>query len=130
MRIRFFTVLFMATKPLCGLMACNRASRPEGPAIDDAYLREVMVSLPSDSQMRRELERGAHGNGVSYPWMAHMQQLGVRRAMISTEFIWLLRPFFVRVPALCISALTIPIALRLQTPDSWGGSQAAASKMN
>src|SRR4051812_47777768 len=37
--------------------------------------------MPSCSLLRRQLERGETGDGVEQPYMEHMRQLGVRRAV-------------------------------------------------
>jgi hypothetical protein len=47
--------------------------------------------------MRRQLDRGAHGGGVHYPWMDAMRSDGVRLAVAETDFVWFGRPTRVKV---------------------------------
>src|SRR6516162_1076714 len=64
-----------------------------GQNAQDSYLsqtqiRQVILSLPPDSEMRRYLERGDRGDGVHYAWMDQMKDLGVKRAKIFLDFKW------------------------------------------
>jgi hypothetical protein len=52
------------------------------------HIRKVIESLPPDSRLRLDLEEGARGNGVHYPWMNLMQKEGVRRVLVVVSFDW------------------------------------------
>jgi hypothetical protein len=52
------------------------------------HVKQVILSLPPDSEMRHDLERGDRGDGVHYPWMDRMKQLGAKRTRISLDFTW------------------------------------------
>jgi len=52
------------------------------------HIREVIESLPEDSQMRLNLEQGMRGDGFRYPWMDQMRNEGVKRALITISFEW------------------------------------------
>jgi hypothetical protein len=55
---------------------------------DQEHIRQVILSLPTDSEMRSYLERGDRGDGVHYPWMDQMKKLGVKRARVFLDFTW------------------------------------------
>jgi hypothetical protein len=52
------------------------------------HVKQVILSLPPDSEMRHDLERGDRGDGVHYPWMDRMKQLGAKRTRILLDFTW------------------------------------------
>jgi hypothetical protein len=52
------------------------------------HLRQVIASLPPESELRRDLERGARGDGIRYPWMDKMRQQGVKHALVRVELEW------------------------------------------
>src|SRR5690242_11039468 len=49
-------------------------------------VRELINSLPRTSQVRKRLLNGARGDGVHYQWMDDMRRIGIRRAVVETEF--------------------------------------------
>jgi len=51
------------------------------PAVQD-HIRQLINELLPDSNLRRDLLNGAHGDGVEKPWMIHMRQEGVKRALV------------------------------------------------
>jgi hypothetical protein len=55
---------------------------------DQGHIGQVILSLPTDSEMRSYLERGDRGDGVHYPWMDQMKELGVKRARVFLDFTW------------------------------------------
>jgi hypothetical protein len=55
---------------------------------DQGHIRQVILSLPTESEMRSFLERGDRGDGVHYPWMDQMKELGVKRARVFLDFTW------------------------------------------
>jgi hypothetical protein len=63
----------------------------------EEHIRQVIASLPPESELRQRLERGAIGDGVRYPWMDKMRQQGVKHLLVRTEFVWRGRPTDVRV---------------------------------
>jgi hypothetical protein len=54
----------------------------------EEHVWQVMDSLPPGSQLRLELDEGAHGDGVRHPWMDLMRKEGVKRALIVVSFDW------------------------------------------
>jgi hypothetical protein len=52
------------------------------------HLLHVAQELPADSVLRSQLEVGAHGDGVSYPWMDAAKRDSVKRAVIEINFTW------------------------------------------
>ncbi|HEV2396958.1 MAG TPA: ankyrin repeat domain-containing protein [Candidatus Sulfotelmatobacter sp.] len=61
------------------------------PAVQE-HLKEIAESLPPDSVVRYGLEHGGHGDGVRLPWMDEMRQMGIKRVVVQTEFLWHRRP--------------------------------------
>lgn len=57
-------------------------------AAAEAYIRQVVNSLPSDSSLRRSLEAGRLGSSIHYPWMDAMQQAGVKMSMFEVHGTW------------------------------------------
>jgi hypothetical protein len=76
---------------------CSKAQNREGPVVDRAHIEQVIHSLPPESQMRVDLEHGAHGDGIRYPWMDIMKNLGVQRSKIVLDFAWKGRPADIKV---------------------------------
>ena len=58
------------------------------PLSPEKHVQQVIASLPSGSEFRRQLEKGARGNGVHQDWMSLMRSLGVRRAVLILDFEW------------------------------------------
>ena len=71
--------------------------RPVSPVVPEEHIKQVIDSLPADSQMRADLERGARGDGVHHRWMDNMRNQGVRRARAFLSFSWRGRPTDVHV---------------------------------
>ncbi len=67
-------------------------SVPSADSVGEEHIRQLIHTLPPDSSLRRELEGGARGNGKHYAWMDNMRQAGVKRATVSTSFLWRGRP--------------------------------------
>ena len=74
-----------------GMHSAQSGSAAEGD------IQRVLESLPSGSELRRKLQRGDRGPGIHYPWMDHMRQLGVKRALVHTEFVWRGHPIGTKV---------------------------------
>jgi len=64
------------------------ATLPIPPAGVQEHLRQIARDLPLDSVLRHQLEDGAHGDGVAYPWMDAMKRAGVKRTAIEVNFTW------------------------------------------
>jgi len=77
-------------------LSCNQPPRVR-PVADQEHIERLIHSLPPDSEMRAELERGDRGYGTRYPWMHLMRTLGVRRAKVLTEFVWFFGPRLVQI---------------------------------
>src|SRR6266852_7471241 len=60
----------------------------QDPIAGQEHIRQVVLSLSPDSEMRRDLERGDRGDGVRYAWMGQMKESGVRRAKVFLDFKW------------------------------------------
>lgn len=56
------------------------------------HIHQVIESLPPSSQIRHELENGARGDGVHYPWMDEMRRQGIKRALVVIRFEWRRHP--------------------------------------
>ena len=74
------------------LVGVQSASTSIVPPDARQHLAEIASFLPEGSTMRRQLEAGAHGNGVHYKWMDQMRQLGVKRATVILRFDWKRHP--------------------------------------
>lgn len=61
------------------------------------HIRQLILSLPSDSQTRVYLERGDRGDGLHYPWMDRMKSAHVKRVRVFLDFEWRRHPINVRV---------------------------------
>jgi len=64
------------------------AQQPPPPSEVQAHLRHIALGLPTDSPLRRELEAGEHGDGVTYPWMGLAKHDGVKSALVEINFTW------------------------------------------
>ena len=71
--------------------------RPVSPVVPEEHIRQVIHSLPADSEMRAELERGDRGDGIHHPWMDYMRDRGIRRARAFLSFSWRGRPTNIHV---------------------------------
>jgi hypothetical protein len=54
----------------------------------ESHIAEIIRELPSDSELRRDLLRGARGSGVHYQWMDAMQQQKIRRVIIWVDILF------------------------------------------
>lgn len=52
------------------------------PPAAQQHIRQLTNELSPDSNLRRDLLNGAHGDGVVKPWMIDMRQEGVKRAVV------------------------------------------------
>jgi hypothetical protein len=52
----------------------------------ESRAREVLKNLPPDNDLRLALERGQRGNGIRYPWMDKMQQLGIKQVTYVVDY--------------------------------------------
>lgn len=52
------------------------------------HVKQVISSLPPNSEMRGYLERGDRGDGIHYVWMDQMKALGVKRTKVFLDFTW------------------------------------------
>ncbi len=55
------------------------------PSQSPTQVRELIDRLPRCSVLRTELEHGHHGDGVSHPYVARMQESGVERALFELQ---------------------------------------------
>lgn len=60
------------------------------------HLQQIATTLTSASPLRQMLERGAHGDGIHYPWMDEMRREGVKRAEVEIKLTWFFGPWFLR----------------------------------
>jgi hypothetical protein len=44
----------------------------------ESHIQEIIAELPVDSDLRKQLLHGAHGNGVRYPWMDDMRKQNIK----------------------------------------------------
>lgn len=51
-------------------------------------VKQLLESLPPDSQWRGPLAQGARGDGIHQPWMDDMRTAGVKLAIATIEFAW------------------------------------------
>jgi len=77
--------------------AQNTGPKPVLSAAVQEHLKEIAESLPPDSLLRIGLEHGGHGDGIYHAWMDEMRQQGIRRALVSTEFVWRKKPTDIKV---------------------------------
>jgi len=56
-----------------GTSASNPQSLSKLPLAAQEHIRQLMNELSPDSDLRRELLSGAHGDGAPKPWMADMR---------------------------------------------------------
>jgi hypothetical protein len=80
--------------------AQNPGSKPVLSAAVQEHLKEIAEGLPPDSLLRDGLEHGGHGDGIYHAWMDEMRQQGIRRALVSTEFVWHKKPTDIKVTKL------------------------------
>ena len=70
---------------LCALSAVA-VSNPQAPAgmrpEVERHMHDLISELPANSPLRRQLENGARGDGVRYPWMDDMRQENIKRAVV------------------------------------------------
>jgi len=71
---------------LCPNPPSMKQQRVEIPPNARAHIQDIISSLPSGTPLRRELEAGAHGDGVHETWMDTMQEVGVKKATVSFRF--------------------------------------------
>lgn len=64
------------------------------------HLQKIAETLPLDSGLRDGLEHGGHGDGVHRPWMDEMRQMGIKRVVVRTEFVWHKKPTDIKVTKL------------------------------
>ena len=101
-KIRHICVLFLAAGGLLIVRAGAQNPRPEPvltPAVQK-HLKEIAASLPPDSLLRDGLEHGGHDDGIHRPWMDEMRQMGIKRALVRTEFVWHKKPTDIKVTRL------------------------------
>jgi hypothetical protein len=75
----------MVTKGLMtivALISCVVHSQVADDSVREKDIAEIIKALPTDSQLRRDLMRGARGDGVRYPWMDEMQRQNIKRAIV------------------------------------------------
>ena len=58
-----------------------QASRDVRPEVQQ-HIRALVSDLPANSLLRRDLENGAHGNGIHQVWMDDMQRENIKRAVV------------------------------------------------
>src|SRR5579872_1476575 len=98
-RISWYVLLCVAAGGVLLILrayAQNPGSKPVLSAAVQEHLKEIAESLPPDSGLRYGLENGAHGDGVHRPWMDEMRQMGIKRVLVRTEFVWHKRPVDVK----------------------------------
>lgn len=83
-------VCFAASVLLAFLSAVAQDPRPEPVLTPEVqkHLKEFEESIPLDNGLRYGLEHGAHGDGIHRPWMDEMRQMGIKRVLVRTEFVW------------------------------------------
>jgi hypothetical protein len=69
------------------LAASTNAQTLENTSIEQR-VRQIIGSLPKNSELRMSLEHGVRGNGVHEPWMDQMKLYGVRRAAYTLSYSW------------------------------------------
>lgn len=70
----------LAVIALIGVVQAQARQIPS--AAVEAHIRELEQRLPVGSLMRSELDAGARGDGIHYPWMDDMRKEGVKRAWV------------------------------------------------
>lgn len=65
-----------------GAVASHLQSPSDVPPAAHYHIQQLINELSPDSNLRRDLLNGAHGDGVVKPWMIHMRQEGVKRALV------------------------------------------------
>ena len=70
------------------LVACTTHSQTAGSSRAENHVAEVIKELPVDSELRRDLLRGARGNGVHYPWMDSMRQQKIKRVIVWIDILF------------------------------------------
>jgi hypothetical protein len=63
-------------------VASDLQSLSDVPPAAQQHIRQLINGLLPDSNLRRDLLNGAHGDGVAKPWMIDMRQEGVKRALV------------------------------------------------
>lgn len=63
-------------------VASDPQSSSDLPPAAQQHIQRLINGLSPDSNLRRDLMNGAHGDGVAKPWMIDMRQEGVKRALV------------------------------------------------
>lgn len=93
--IRSVRLLCLAAGGLLVFLSADAQNPAPKPALTPAvqkHLKEFKESLPLDSGLRYGLEHGAHGDGIHHVWMDEMREMGIKRALVETEFVWHKKP--------------------------------------
>ena len=102
-RIWYVCLLCLAASGLLAFPHTDAQNSESEPVLTPAvqkHLKEVAESLPPDSGLRYGLEHGGHGDGIHRPWMGEMRQMGIKRVVVRTEFVWHKRPTDIKVTKL------------------------------
>jgi len=81
-KIKLFAMSIVAIGMLHTCLGCNTNQKREKPVADEQHIQQLILELPLGSQIRAGMEEGARGEGVHYPWMDRMKDLGVQREIV------------------------------------------------
>jgi hypothetical protein len=83
----------------------------------ESDIKGLIESLPAGSSLKRAMEGGARGTGIHYPWMDHMRQLGVKRALVRTEFLRRHHPTGIKVSRIVYFSKYIEDCAQISDPQ-------------
>jgi hypothetical protein len=63
-------------------LASNPQPSNDVPPAAQQHIHQLINLLSADSNLRRDLLNGAHGDGLAKPWMIDMRHEGVKRALV------------------------------------------------
>jgi hypothetical protein len=76
------TMIILALLVTLAIQTSPLPTEPANSAAVEDHLRDIARELPAESALRRNLLKGARGNGTHYPWMDDMRRQRIKRAVV------------------------------------------------